>query len=200
MLFPILSIFLGLVAAVPQFNDFRPRRFMIHSISLIGSGCPEGSAHVQVDSTGTIFEASFSRYQIQSGPDVYASELRKNCKLSLNMDYDPGYQFRLMGTDMSGFASIPHNVGGQCVNTFSFAGNGDSRIDYTVTFFGKLHGTFDLRSSPGLSSWSSCGRSSSILNLNTACELEDTNQRALIAVDEVSGKLTVKCALQWRRC
>ncbi|RDA88926.1 hypothetical protein CP532_5524 [Ophiocordyceps camponoti-leonardi (nom. inval.)] len=200
--FILSNILLGLAAAVPQYGDLSgpPKRFTIRNVSLIGSGCPSGTAHVQVDRSGTIFEASFSAYQVQTGPTVPASEWRKNCKLSLNLDYDPGFQFRLVGTDMSGFASIPDGIGGQCVNSFSFAGDNGDRIEYIVRFQGRNSGRFDLHSTPGLSSWSSCESNTSILNLNTACELEPSNHRALIAVDEVSGKLTVKCAIQWQRC
>jgi hypothetical protein len=83
---------------------------------------------------------------------------------------------------MIGFAEIPADVNGQCTNTFSFTGNGAEHVDYKIALKGYYSGTFDLRSSPGLLSWSPCGGSTAILNMNTACNITPTNKQALIAV------------------
>ncbi|KAF4582120.1 secreted protein [Ophiocordyceps camponoti-floridani] len=200
MMLPMLTILLGLASAAPQPGDLSPNLFTIRDIGIIGSGCSQEHDQVYIDKSGTVFEVSFSDYGVESGPDVRAKEWRKNCKLSLNLEYSRGFQFRLVGTNMAGYAAIPWGSSGQCVNSFSFAGNGADRIDYIVKFRGPLNGRFDLESTSGLSAWSSCGKSSSILNLNTACNIDQTDYKAYIAVDEVSGKMTVKCGIEWRRC
>jgi hypothetical protein len=82
---------------------------------------------------------------------------------------------------MIGFAEIPAGVNGQCTNTFSFTGNGAEHVDYKIALKGHYSGNFDLRSSPGIFSWSPCGGSTAILNMNTACNIAPTNQQALIA-------------------
>lgn len=84
--------FLGVVAAAAH-GRVAPKKVKIHGISLLGSGCPRGSADVQVDATGTLFEATFSAYEVQTGPGTKASAWRKNCKLTLNMEFDPGFQY-----------------------------------------------------------------------------------------------------------
>ncbi|PNY28177.1 Uncharacterized protein TCAP_01899 [Tolypocladium capitatum] len=101
---------------------------------------------------------------------------------------------------MIGFAQIPAGAKGQCTNTFSFTGSNANHVDYAISLAGAYSGNFDLHSSPGILSWSPCGGSTAILNMNTACNISPTNKPALIAVDHVSGKLTVKFGVQWRTC
>lgn len=83
---------------------------------------------------------------------------------------------------MVGFAEIPAGAKGQCTNTFSFTGNGAEHVDYSIKLPGKYSGNFDLRSHPGIMSWSPCGGSTAILNMNTACNISPTHLPALIAV------------------
>lgn len=70
-----------------------PSKVKVNGISLLGSGCPPGSADVQVDATGTLFEATFSSYEVQTGPGTQAVDWRKNCKLTMNMEFDSGFQY-----------------------------------------------------------------------------------------------------------
>ncbi|KND91696.1 hypothetical protein TOPH_03873 [Tolypocladium ophioglossoides CBS 100239] len=195
----ILTPLLGLAAAAPQSGQ-APEKVKVKGISLLGSGCPAGTADVQVDATGSLFEATFSEYQVQTGPGTQAIDWRKNCKLTLNLEFNSGFQFSVLETDMFGFAEIPAGAYGQCTNTFSFTGNGAEHVDYSIKLPGQYSGNFDLQSRPGILSWSPCGGSTAILNMNTACNINPTNRPALIAVDHISGKLVVKFAIQWRAC
>ncbi|KYK54391.1 hypothetical protein DCS_06349 [Drechmeria coniospora] len=192
----LLALFLSGTA----FAADAPKKVRIRGVSLLGSGCPAGTADVQVDATGSLFEATFSQYEVETGPGTQPIDWRKNCKLTLNMEFDEGFQFTVLDTNMIGFAEIPAGANGQCVNTFSFTGNGLERVDFAIKLPGKYSGRFNLESHPGLTSWSPCGGSTAILNMNTACNISPTNLPALIAVDHISGKLTVKFAVQWRDC
>ena len=63
--------FIGLAAAIPAPEPApvnKPSKVKIHGISLLGSGCPAGSGTKAVD-------------------------WRKNCKLTLNMEFDQGFQY-----------------------------------------------------------------------------------------------------------
>jgi len=197
LLLGLLAPFLGLAAAAP--NPNAPSKVKIHGVSLLGTGCPAGTADVQVDATGTLFEATFSAYEVQTGPGTKAIDWRKNCKLTLNMEFSSGFQFSILDTDMIGFAEIPKGAKGQCTNTFSFTGN-PQMVNYKINLPGPYSGNFDLQSRAGIESWSPCGGSTAILNMNTACALSPTHLPALIAVDHISGKLVVKFSVHWRRC
>ena len=94
-----LSLFLGLAAAAPQLVapqvDDIPSSVKINGVSLLGTGCPAGTADVQVDATGELFEATFSAYEVLTGPSTKASDWRKNCKLTLNLEFERGFQYGL---------------------------------------------------------------------------------------------------------
>lgn len=85
---------------------------------------------------------------------------------------------------MYGYAEIPAKVNGKCVNTYSFTGGGSDHVDFTLPLNGPYSGNFDLHSNPGISSYSPCGGSTAILNMNTACAITPTSLPALIAVSE----------------
>jgi hypothetical protein len=92
------ALFLGLAAAVPTTLHVSPRveaisGVKIISISATGTGCPSGSAHVNVDASGTIFDVAFDRYTVNVGPGQTASEARKNCRVSINLQFPSGYQY-----------------------------------------------------------------------------------------------------------
>lgn len=70
-----------------------PRHFRVIGFSVLGSGCPYGSASVRADPSNTVFDIQLSQYIVQTGPNTMAADWRKNCKLTLNLDYEPGYQY-----------------------------------------------------------------------------------------------------------
>jgi hypothetical protein len=125
---------------------------------------------------------------------------------------------------MTGFAQIPKGSTGHCENTFDFTGiSGQSR--YSLTLPGQIEGDFTLKADPDLVSWSPCGGTTAIMNMNTQCYISPTHDEALIAVgvplsfvsiqvegsmltlalfpdqvDRISGKITVNVSLDWRKC
>jgi uncharacterized protein DUF4360 len=99
MLVAAATLFLGLAAALPardliapQVQAEGPSTVKVRGVSLLGSGCPAGSGDVQVDATGELFEATFSAYEIQTGPGTMAANWRKNCKLTMNLEFERGFQ------------------------------------------------------------------------------------------------------------
>lgn len=73
-------------------EDPRPEYVRIKDIKALGTGCPPGTSDVYVNPAGTQFDVTFSKYEIFTGPDSRASDARKNCKLTINLEYSAGYQ------------------------------------------------------------------------------------------------------------
>lgn len=78
----------GLIVPTPQVD---PEYVKIKGVSVLGSGCPAGTADVQIDATGTLFEVTFSTYEVETGPGTSPVDWRKNCKLTINMEFTPGF-------------------------------------------------------------------------------------------------------------
>jgi hypothetical protein len=191
--------FASLVASVPLTARAAPRGLRVVGASVLGSGCPYGTADVHAVDSNTAFEIRLSDYVVKTGPGTMASDWRKNCKLTLNIEYDAGFQFSTINADMRGYAFLPAGAEGQCLNTFSFTG-AQGEVNYGINFRGAREGAFSLSANSDVVSWSPCGGSTAILNMNTQCSISPTKDRALIAVDRISSKLTVRVALQWRQC
>jgi hypothetical protein len=82
---------------------------------------------------------------------------------------------------MSGFAQIPSGARGLCTNTFDFTGiQGQSY--YSLSLPGAREGPFTLKANPDIVSWSPCGGTAAIMNMNTQCNISPTREQALIAV------------------
>ncbi|KAK1834956.1 hypothetical protein QBC39DRAFT_299794 [Podospora conica] len=202
-----LAFILPLVAASPASIPRQglttpspvPGDVQVVGVSLLGTGCPPDSADVQVDATKTLMEITFSQYLVETGPGTRASEWRKNCKLTLNLAFSEGFQFATLATEMSGYAQVPKNTRGVCTNTFDFTGI-QGQTNYAISLAGEREGPFTLKAEPDVVSWSPCGGTTAIMNMNTQCSISPTQNQALIAVDRISGKITLQMSIEWRKC
>ena len=82
---------------------------------------------------------------------------------------------------MKGFAQIPAGVRGTCTNVFDFTGI-QGQASYSISLNGEREGPFDLKADPDIVSWSPCGGTTAIMNMNTQCNISPTQKQALIAV------------------
>jgi hypothetical protein len=85
---------------------------------------------------------------------------------------------------MLGHAQIPAGVTGQCKNTFAFTDDLADQVDFTLTLPGPVNEDFDLHGDTGIFTWSTCGDSDAILNMNTECSINPTNEAAEITVSQ----------------
>jgi hypothetical protein len=93
-IYSVVIIFLSCAAQVFALTTpgDAPEHFKIIGLSVLGSGCPPGSAEVQTDANKTRLWIAMSEFTVQTGPGTSASDWRKNCKLTLNAEFDEGYQ------------------------------------------------------------------------------------------------------------
>lgn len=99
---PLVSLLLlaGVASAVviPPRSDTldlvtpAPGEVKILNVTAIGSGCPAGHAYVNVDATASIFDVAFDEYIVAVGPGTSVSDSRKNCRISINLEFPSGYQ------------------------------------------------------------------------------------------------------------
>jgi hypothetical protein len=88
-----LAFFAGLAVASPLGNILpRVDGVRIISMNAIGTGCPAGHAVVQLDATGSVFDVAMDQYTVEVGPGTALSDARKNCRITINLEFPSGYQ------------------------------------------------------------------------------------------------------------
>lgn len=182
--------------AVAKAGDVR-----IISISAIGSGCPAGHAFATVDSTGTIFDVAFDQYVVEVGPGSSAADARKNCRVSLNLEFPQGLQMSIVDTTFSGYAGLASGQTGTCRAAYSFSG-GSGSVAAQKTIRGPVETNYEMNEKVDLITWSLCGDSTAILNVNSEVRISPTSssQKGLMTVDSFDGRLHVVFQANWRSC
>lgn len=95
--FTVASVLASGVAAMPAISvpaapTPNPQDVKILNITAIGTGCPAGTASVNIDATGTIFDVAFDQYTASVGPGNLPADARKNCRVSINLAFPAGFQ------------------------------------------------------------------------------------------------------------
>jgi hypothetical protein len=87
-----------------------------------GTGCPQGSVASAISGDKTTMTLIFDEYVASIGPDVAATENRKNCQLNIDIYYPGGFQFSVLSADYRGYASLEKGVTGTQKSTYYFSG------------------------------------------------------------------------------
>ena len=100
----------------------------------------------------------FSDYVAEVGPGVSRRESRKNCQVTVDLDFPMGWQYAVMSFDYRGFASLDRGIEAEQGVSYYFQGQG-----YTGRSRSRIRGEFDddwqFRDRIGLDTyvWSPCG-------------------------------------------
>ncbi|KAL2267962.1 hypothetical protein VTJ83DRAFT_5239 [Remersonia thermophila] len=182
----------SLAVAAPKPGDIK-----ILNVSAIGSGCPAGHAYVNVDATGTIFDVAFDQYIVEAGPGTSVADSRKNCRISINLQFPQGYQFSIIETRFQGYASLAAGQTGTCRAGYTFAGDNSQEVVFQKNLASPYEDNYNLLAGVGIESFSPCGRTTAILNVNSEIRITPINTPSR-GVMTVSAPQTVKLA--WRQC
>ncbi|KAL2264200.1 hypothetical protein VTK26DRAFT_476 [Humicola hyalothermophila] len=201
-------LFVGAAAAavVPKDNLVAPpppaSEIKILNVTAIGSGCPAGHAYVNVDATGTIFDVAFDRYIVTAGPGSSASDSRKNCRISINLQFPSGYQFSVIETRFTGYASLAEGQTGTCRAGYTFAGDSSQEVVFQKNIIAPYEDNYNMIAGVGIESFSACGASTAILNVNSEIRITpiSTPHPGTMTVDAFDGSLHLIFSTNWRLC
>lgn len=170
-----------------------------------GSGCPQGtSVSGQISATnpgGTdLLILSFDSFRASQGKNISPSERQKSCNIAINLRIPQGYSFSISRAQYAGYADLPMGMRGVHKITYSFP------FSNTATFQTVLNGLYqsnyqrtDTLESSALV-WSPCSPLVP-LNLRTSVALQgDRTPNASISVKQITGKVTQRYGIQWRKC
>jgi hypothetical protein len=169
-----------------------------------GSGCPLGSADVQVSPDNKAFTVTYSQFTAQTGPGVGPTDFRKNCQLALNVHVPQGYTFAIAGTDYRGFAHLENGALGTETANYYFQGEPQStRIQHAFT--GPVDSDWERTDAVGIGSLSflPCGEER-YLNVNTELRVSRGSSSptvtSFMTMDSTDGRIDTVYHVAWKKC
>ncbi|KAK6511085.1 hypothetical protein TWF481_000007 [Arthrobotrys musiformis] len=177
-----------------------PSDVSIDKIIYGGTGCPRDSAYVNLGSDKQSFTAYFGRFTATI--DTAAGSIkdaRKFCQLNIAINVPAGWQFTVVQTSFTGYASLGPNIVATLKSSNYFAGSNDEQ-SYSIPIYGPTTRDFSVRSTSivGDGEWSPCG-TQSLLNIKSELQLSGEGY-GTIRETKATGNLSRIYALQWRTC
>jgi hypothetical protein len=178
-----------------------PSGASIEVATVNGSGCPAGTTFIQIAPGNTAFSVNFLAYRAVTGPEAGSTEFRRNCQISLRVNYPPEYTYALATAQYRGALQLAAGARGLHRSTYYIQGTSAStQISHTRA--GPLSGAWSTNDTidPTARIWAPCGAQRN-LNINTELRV----YRGTSAETETSWLSLLSAAtdlnhLAWRTC
>lgn len=168
-----------------------------------GSGCPAGTAKVNVSSDNSALTVTYSDYAALVGVGATATDARKNCELVLDVNAPAGYTYAIFGLDYSGHAHLEAGATGIEQSQYYFQGSTDGVVrSHTLTgpYDGDWH-TSDNTSDQLV--WAPCD-AQRYLNVNTELRVDagtsNTQSSASLMAMRQTDVPASTYHLTWKKC
>jgi len=100
------GVMLSLLAS-SAYADTPPSAPVVIDVATVnGSGCPAGTAAVDVSPGNAAFTITYSDYLAQVGPDAAPTEFRKNCQVSVAVHAPQGFTYAIARAEYAGHAAL----------------------------------------------------------------------------------------------
>ncbi|KAK6334539.1 hypothetical protein TWF730_003753 [Orbilia blumenaviensis] len=201
LLLGLCTLLVALSQAVPVIEDREvaaPKDIAISDIVYGGTGCPQGSASVQIAPDGKTFTAKFKSFSAQLGTGSLADS-RKFCQLNLALKAPVGWQYAVLATNFTGTACLGFNTKATHTSTVYFSGSANQTA-FSLPLYGPAIYSYNIAAANiiGGPAWSPCG-SDTALNIKSELSLTGNGVAEIIEYGE-SGKLARIFELGWRKC
>lgn len=182
-----------------------PAKIAIEVVTVLGSGCPAGTAAVAVSPDNTAFTVTYSGYLAQVGVGAKPTDARKNCQLSLRVHVPGGFTYAIAKADYRGYASLAR--GAKATQRANYYFQGMSETVYRMhNFAGPLDDAWQTTDETDIASysWHPCGEHRN-LNINTDLRVSvgTSNPRtttSFMAMDSTDGSIKTKYHFAWKKC
>lgn len=109
-------------AAQPQWAAPPEGAVSIDLVTVNGSGCPPGTAAVDVTSGNDAFVVTYGTYHARVGVGAKPTDFRKNCQLNIIVRVPEGYSYAINGVEHRGHASLAAGASGVQRSNYYYAG------------------------------------------------------------------------------
>lgn len=190
---------------VPSADRPPPGEVTINVVTVNGSGCPPGTAAVEVSPDNTSFRAMYSNYLAAVGVGTRPTDFRKNCQLHLKVNVPQGFTFAIAQIDYRGFAHLERGATGTQRGSYYFAGTPET-MKKSHTWQGPLDDNWQATDTVdiGMLPYRPCGEPA---NLNVSTELrvsagtsDPKTTTSYMAMDSTDAYFATDYHLVWKRC
>ncbi|KAK6519190.1 hypothetical protein TWF281_003879 [Arthrobotrys megalospora] len=201
LLLGLCTLFVALSQALPVIEDrdiAPPKDVTIDDIVYGGTGCPQGSASIQLAPDGKSFTARFRSFAAELGTGSLLDS-RKFCQLNLALKAPVGWQYAVLATNYTGTACLGPNTKATHTSTVYFSGS-TNQTSFTLPLYGPAKYIYNIQAATvvGGTAWSPCGYDAA-LNIKSELSITGTGIGEIIEYGE-SGKLSRIFELGWRKC
>ncbi len=185
----------------PTESGNRPSYVRLRNLSYAGSGCPAGSVATNVSASRDSFTLLFDSFVAESGRGIPLSQSRKNCMLSVDLDFPSGWSYTVDTLETQGYVALDPGVRADVTTSFYFQGQ-TATARFSSSFYGPTSRDYHIRDTLGLSAqvWSPCGMQRA-LNLNYSIRVSGgSGGRGLITMDSPVDGSPRPFTLRWQRC
>lgn len=182
-----------------------PDKMVLDIVGVNGSGCPMGTAGVQVSPDNTAITVTYSNYLAQVGVGAGPLDFRKNCQIAMNVHVPQGFTYAIAKVDYRGFMHLePGSSGYEAANYYFQGESQNARVQHN--FAGPRDGDWATTDVAGIASLSfmPCGEWRN-LNVNTELRVyagwSDTHTKtSMLTMDSTDTSLTTIYHLAWKHC
>ncbi|KAJ4334459.1 hypothetical protein N0V95_009162 [Ascochyta clinopodiicola] len=204
-----LLALIPLVAAAPALPTFQggdapaPGQVKITKVGTGGTGCPQGTVSSVISDDRSTMTLIYDTYVASIGPNIAVTEQRKNCQLTVELEYPGGFQYSILSADYRGYANIEKGISGTLKSTYYFAGLAP-QTSTQYDFVGPVTGDYVKHDEADSTStvMSPCGSKGNLLNINSQIRLTSSNPKAtgLLTTDSTDLKFKQVVYVQWKKC
>lgn len=166
-----------------------------------GTGCPAGSASVNLSPDEAALSILFDSYVLEAGGTTGKRLDRKSCNISIPVEVPQGYSVAIFQVDYRGFNLIPRGGMSRFDSEYFWAGSRGPR--QTRVFSGPTQDNYTLTDMLVASTlvWTPCGASVNLrANTSMLVQTNSSLQQAMATVDSADISSGLIYHIQWRRC
>ncbi|KAJ3252109.1 hypothetical protein HK103_001841 [Boothiomyces macroporosus] len=184
------------VSAQPSFAN-------IKQIIYGGTGCPIGSASALITPDRSAFHVEFTELTALSGNNTVITDSRKNCQISVEFEYEKGWQFSLAAVGFTGSLHVQPNVTAVEKTSYYFQGESDT-ANFQTVFNGPTSGDFNIVDVVPLDQpvWSGCTNDVA-LEINTQVRFSNWSPSgpvSFITTSSETGFALQSYQFNWKKC
>jgi hypothetical protein len=182
-----------------------PSDVTVSVASVMGSGCPQGSAAVAMSPDNTAFTVTYSKYLAQVGVGTSPTDRRRNCQLNVIVNMPGGFTYAIDQVDYRGYGHLEQGASGEARASYYFQGMTET-VSSAHPFTGPLDDNWQATDKVGLEAmvFAPCGEQRN-LNINTQLKVNAgasdlANTTSFMSMDSTDSAVSAVYHFAWKKC